>query len=169
MADKLLQIVSNRPTEVEATVVSAGAGNAGDAVALGSDGKLDLSVMPTGIGPDITSLIASEALSGGDFVNVWNDAGTPKVRKADATAAGKEADGFVLDAVLSGASASVYHEGANTSLSGLTIGARYYLSTTPGAATLTPGSATGNVLQYLGRAVSATKLVFEADEGIVRA
>jgi hypothetical protein len=38
-------------TLVEGTSVSAGVPNAGDIVALGPTGKLDLSVLPTGTGP----------------------------------------------------------------------------------------------------------------------
>ena len=52
MADKVLQVHPslNIPYEVEATVVSAGAGNAGDVVGLDATGKIDVSVLPTGIG-----------------------------------------------------------------------------------------------------------------------
>jgi hypothetical protein len=46
MADKPLQIVSDIPTEVEATVVSAGAANAGELVALDANGRLDESLLP---------------------------------------------------------------------------------------------------------------------------
>jgi hypothetical protein len=169
MADKPLQVVAGRVTEVEAKTTSAGAGDAGKIPALDGTGRLDPSMMPVGVAADVTVVPASEALSAGDYVNLWNDAGTMKARKADATSAGKEADGFVIAAVANGANASVYHEGGNTALSSLTLGARYYLATTPGAGTTTPPDGAGNVLQYLGRAVSTTKLVFEADEGIVQA
>lgn len=169
MADKPIHLVSGRLTQVEATVSSAGVGNAGDIVALDGTGKLDLTVMPVGLGADLKSIIASESLASGDFVAVWNDTGTPKARKADATTAGKEADGFVKDAVTSGQSALVYFEGANTSLTGLTPGARYYLHTTAGGVSSTPPSASGNVVQYLGRAISTTELSFEPDVGILLA
>lgn len=166
---KPLQLNGGRVTEVEAQQVSAGAGDAGKIVALNSAGQVDQSMMPTGIGPDTSSMAASETLAAGDFVNIWNDGGTPKVRKADATTAGKEADGFVLAAVAAAATALIYHEGGNTQLAGLTPGARYYLHTTAGLSSLAAPAASGNVVQFLGRAVSATKLVFEADEGIIRA
>lgn len=170
MAEKTIQLVGGRLTEVEATVTSAGAGNAGDVVALDNTGRLDTSVMPIGIGADTTTVAASENLSAGDFVNIWNDGGTPKARKAIADAAGKEACGFVLEAVTAPANASVYHEGTNTQLTGLTAGARYYLSAaTAGTATATPPSSTGNVVQFLGVAVSATGLTYEASEGVIRA
>lgn len=169
MADKPIQLVSGRLTQVEATVISAGAGNAGDVVALDSSGRLDTTVMPVGVGADTKSVTASENLTGGDFVTIWNDTGTVKARKADATTAGKEADGFVLSAVTSGQSALVYFEATNTALSSLTPGARYYLSTSAGQVTTTPPSSSGNVVQYVGRAISTTELSFEPDAGVVLA
>lgn len=132
-----------------------------------SDGTLDLSIMPTGIGPDTATITASEGLAAGDLVNVWNDSGTEKVRKADATAEGKEAHGFVLSAFAGAAAALVYFEGKITGLSSLTPGARYYLSaSSPGVLTATPPSSAGNVVQYVGTAVSATVLSFEPNDAI---
>ncbi len=169
MADKPLQVIGGRITEVEAKTSSAGAGDSGKVAALDVTGRLDVSMMPVGVTPEVTIVTTSEGLAAGDFVNIWDSTG-PKARKADATAAGKEAVGFVLAAFTASTSATVYHEGANTSLSGLTVGARYYLSAaSPGTPTTTPPDAAGNVLQFLGHAVSTTKLVFEADEGIVQA
>jgi hypothetical protein len=125
-------------------------------------------MMPTGIGADTTVIAASEALSAGDYVNIWDDAGTPKVRKADASTV-KPADGFVKDACSSGANATVYHEGANGQHTGLTGGARYFLSsTTPGGVTTTPPSASGSIVQFIGKATSATSINFEAAAPIER-
>lgn len=169
---KFVKMSAGRMVEeaVESVTTTAGASDADKLVRLAGDGKLDPSLMPTGLGADVLTVTASENLAAGDFVNIWNDASTAKVRKADATAAGKEADGFVLDAVTSGQSASVYFEGRNTSLTGLTIGARYYLSASAaGAVTATPPSATGNVVQFLGRASNATSLAFEATDGVILA
>ena len=132
-----------------------------------SDGTLDPSVMPTGIGPDTATIEASESLAAGDLVNVWNDSGTEKVRKADATSEGKEVSGFVLSGVSSGASALVYLEGRITGLSGKTPGARQYLSaSSPGAMTETAPSSAGNVVQFVGVAISATVVSFEASDPI---
>ncbi len=122
---------------------------------------------PSGPGAAMVSIVASEALSAGNVVNVWLDGSTPKVRKADATMAGKEADGFVLEAVNSGGDATVYFEGLNHELTALTPGSRYYLATTAGTITANAPSVTGNVLQYVGRAVSTTSLTFAPDEGTV--
>ena len=59
MAQKPIQLVNGVLTQVEATVVSAGAGDAGEVVALDSTGKIDLSVLPLGIGADVKILVAS--------------------------------------------------------------------------------------------------------------
>ena len=123
--------------------------------------------MPVGIGTDTKTIAASEALASGDWVNVWNSTGA-KVRKADATTAGKEAHGFVLAAVSSGGNALVYFEGTNTQVSGQTPG-RVYLQTTAGTGGATIPSASGNVVQNLGVAVSATEVNFERGTPVVLA
>lgn len=169
---KFISLVNGRLHEeaLESVSASTGAADADQLVRLGSDGKINESMLPNGIGADAMSMPASENLAGGDFVNVWDDAGVASVRKADATAAGKEADGFVLDAVASGQPATVFFEGRNSGATGLTVGARYYLSATaPGAATTTPPAATGNVVQFLGRATTPTSLAFEATDGVILA
>lgn len=163
---KYLARVSGRIKEVLGIATSAGAGDAGKIPQLDGTGRLDASLMPVGIGADTAVMVASEALAAGDVVNVWNNAGTRNVRKADGTAEGKEAHGFVSSAFSASASATVFFEGRITGLTGLTIGGRYYLSTTPGAATATPLAATGNVDQFLGNAVSATEINFEPDDGV---
>lgn len=168
-AKTFLRLVTGRKTEVAGIVTSAGAGNDGDIPALDSTGRLDVSVMPVGITPESKSVIASEALSAGNMINVYSNAGTLNARKADATAAGKEANGFVLAGVSSLAAATVFFEGTNTQLSGLTVGSRYFLDTTAGAVTTTPPAASGNVAQYIGVALSATEISFEPDDGVIRA
>jgi hypothetical protein len=169
-AKKYLAMIAGRIAEVAGITSSAGAADDGKIPALDSSGRLDPTFMPVGIGADTATITASENLSGGDYVNTWDDGGTLKARKADATTSGKESDGFVLDAVSSGQPALVYFEGRNTALSGLTIGARYYLSAAiPGAPTVTPPSASGNVVQYLGRAISTTSMAFEATDGVILA
>lgn len=158
-AKKFLRLVSGVITEVLGIQSSAGAANAGDIVALDDTGRIDGSMMPVGIGADTATITASETLAAGDFVNIWNNSGA-KVRKADATTAGKEAHGFVLSAVTSGNPATVYFEGTNTQVTGQTPGA-VYLQTTAGTGGATIPSASGNVVQQIGVAVSATAVNFE--------
>ena len=152
---------------VNSVTTSAGAGDSGKVVALDGAGKIDSTMMPTGVGADTQTITASEALSAGDLVNVHNSSGA-KVRKADATTAGKEAHGFVLAGVSNGASATVYFEGTITGLSSLTAGVQY-LSTTAGASTATAPSGSGNAVQRVGVATSATTLNFESQPPIILA
>jgi len=91
------------------------------------------------------------------------------VRKADASAAGKEAMGFVLAAVANAAAATVYFEGTDTQVSGQTAGPVYLSPTTPGAGTATAPSAAGQVVQRVGYATSATTVNFNAGLPIVLA
>jgi len=157
--------------EVEALQSSAGAADAGKIPSLGTDGRISETMMPTGVGADVTVLAASENLAAGDYVNIWNDAGTAKVRKADASTT-KPADGFVKDAVTSGADATVYHEGGNDQHTGLTPGSRYFLSaTTPGGVVLATSlpTASGSIVQFIGKATSDTTINIEAAAPIERA
>ena len=158
-AKKFLRLVNGVLTEIFGVQTSAGAGNAGDLVSLDNSGRIDNSMMPVGIGADTSTISASETLAAGDWVNVWNNSGA-KVRKADATTAGKEAHGFVLAAVTSGNPATVYFEGTNTQVTGQTPGP-VYLQTTAGTGGATIPSVSGNVVQSIGVAVSATAVNFE--------
>jgi hypothetical protein len=164
-----LRILAGVISELEALVQSAGAGDAGKVVALDPTGKLDVTMMPVGVGPETKSLVAGENLAAGNLINIYNDGGTVKARKADATTAGKEANGFVLSAFAIGVSALVYLWGLNTQLSALTGGSIYYLSTTAGAVTDTSPSGSGNVVQRVGRATAATELNFEPGPAVTLA
>lgn len=154
-------------TEVAATVTSAGAGDDGKIPALDSSGRLDSSMMPVGITADTAAVATSETLAAGDLVNIWNSTGA-KVRKADATVAGKEAHGFVLAAFTHPTTATVYFDGTNTGVTGLTPGPQF-LATTAGGATLTAPSGVGNVVQRVGFATAATALNFQSQTPITLA
>ena len=156
------------PSIVNAKTSSAGAVDAGKVVQLDGSGRLDSSVMPVGIGADTKVMIASEALAAGDFINVWSDASAFKVRKADATTGGKRAHGFVLSAVASGANATVYFEGENTAVTGMTPG-DVFLGTTAGRAQAAAPTGSGQAVQRVGVATSATSVNFEPSQPIVLA
>ena len=101
-------------------------------------------------------------------MDIYDNVGVATCRKADAATAGKYATGFVLEAVTSGANALVYFEGPNNQLTGLTSGQRLFLSASAaGTVTPTAPSASGNVVQYVGRAISATSMSFEPAQPIV--
>ena len=145
---------------VNGKVASAGAGDAGKLVVLDASGRIDLTALPVGIGADVQLITTSEILAAGDYVNIWESAGA-KCRKADGTVSGKEAQGFVLAAFGSGVPATVYFEGTNTAVTGQTAG-NVFLSTTAGLGTATAPSASGNVVQRLGFATSATTVNFQS-------
>lgn len=166
--EKFLKLVSGVPTGQAAVQTSTGASDAGKIPALDATGKFDVTMMPVGIAAETDTATASEALSAGDFVNLYAATGF-KVRKADASVAGKYANGFVLAAVSNGAVATVYRiSQLNNQRTGMTPGAMQYLSvTTPGAAQETVPTVDGQVIQSLGIASSATSLIFAPSTPVV--
>lgn len=164
---KVIQINTNgTQQEYAGTTASSGASNAGDFPALDSNGKLDVTFMPTGFGQDAVNATAGEALAAGDFV-YFTSTGT--VMKADASAIAKQARGYVTAAVANGAQATVFFDDSNGGLSGLTPGATYYLdAANPGKATATAPTGTGKIVQELGFASSATNMRVNIQEPIVR-
>lgn len=164
MADKYIKNNAGQLAEVEATVTSAGAGDSGKIVALDVSGRLDSTVMPTGIGAQTIALPASEALTAGNLINIWTDTGTIKARKADASNA-RRAHGFVIAGVSSGATATVYLDGTITGLSSLTGGTIYYLGTN-GAVTATAPSTATHISQEIGPALSTSSIDFEPRQPI---
>jgi len=164
-ANKYLSLTAGKIKEVIATVTSAGAGDANKIVALDAAGKLDVSILPAGVAAEVTVVASFENLTAGEFVNIFLDSAVAKARKADATTNAKTAHGFVLANVTAPANATVYRiSTTNTALTGLTIGSDYFLSTTPGGVTTTAPSATGNIVQPLGRATLTTSMVFTNEQ-----
>jgi len=169
MAQKPLQLVNGKITQVEGKVVSAGSGDAGAIVALDSSGRVDVSVLPVGVGPDVALILASENIGAGKYVNIWNNTGTPNVRLAD-NSNSRDAHGFLKDAVTSGNTATVYFEGTNDDLGGLTPGNRIYLGTAGGITNTPPTFAGGAAIsQFVGYAISATEINTDIDDEIVLA
>lgn len=171
-ADRIPALNANGVLDLSITngkVISAGAADSGKLAALDASGRLDTTVMPPGIGADTASITASEALAAGDLVNIWNNAGTANARKADGSTSGKEAHGFVLSAVSNGAAATVYFEGTNTQCTGLTPGGQFLSASTPGKSVAAAPSASGNVVQRVGFAISATAMNFQSQPPVVLA
>ena len=163
-AKSYIRRVAGVNTNTAAVIVSAGATNDGDLVALDASGRLDASVMPNGFGQNTTTAVATEAIGAGKLVNVYSGG----VRLADATAVGKEANGFVIAAVANAATATIYLPGNEMALTGLTPGTRYFLSAaSPGDYTATSPSAAGNVSMSIGVAVSATEMIFDPEDAPV--
>jgi len=167
MAIKRLINVNTNGTQQEYSGVttSTGVANANDIPALDSNGRLDASFMPVGFGQDAITATAGEALAAGDFV--YFD-GTGNVLKADATAIAKQARGYVNSSVTNGGSATVFFDDTNTGKTGLTAGATYFLDTISGGITTTPTTTTGQIVQEIGFATSATSLRVNIQEPIIR-
>lgn len=163
MAQKFKTLQNGRDALKEAIVVSTGVAEAGAIPALDSTGRFDESLMPVGIVADVKLMETTEDLNAGNYVNIYNATGVQKVRLADASN-DRPAHGFVKEAFLTGAQAKIYFEGANDDLAGLTIGARYYLSTA-GAISPTPRS-TG-IHQFVGIAISGTEINTDIDDETV--
>ena len=163
MADKYMTLENGKRKLEEASDSSAGAANAGDIVALNSAGQIDASMLPT---TGTKNIEVGEAVSAGDFVEIYDDGGTTKIRPAD-NSNGREANGYVLDSGAPAATVNVYFDGANSGLSGLTVGSRYYLSTA-GDVTATPldPATESGIHQFLGVASSATELCVQIEDCI---
>lgn len=165
---RLLSLVAGKFTEYVAVITSGGASSSGQIVALNAAGAVDITMMPSGVAADVVTLTASEAIAAGAFVNIWNNAGTPGVRNADGSTTGKQADGFVLAAIASAASGTVYLSGVNTGVTGQTAGLVYLSDTTAGSSTATAPTTAGHTLQQLGIAISATSIQFDPQAPITR-
>jgi hypothetical protein len=153
--------------EVDSIVTSSGAADAGKIPELNSEGLLDISFFPEGVGStnsgtgfSPSNILASEDISAGSLVNIYNDSGA-KCRKAMATSFEMEAHGYILTAVSSGQMAGVYFGGTNNRVTGLSIGKQYLSVDIPGICTTTVASGSGNIVQKVGFATSATSMDFK--------
>lgn len=125
--------------------------------------------LPTGVLVEAIVLPTTEILAAGALVNIFNNAGTPSCRNAVATSVAKSANGYVLAGFGSGASATVYLAGQNTPMQATVANAGpvFLSAATPGAATLTPPAAAGNVVQRVGVAYSTTAMQFNPGQPFV--
>lgn len=168
---KFLRLLTNGNISEEKPIVESTGNTDADKIPVtDATGKLDISLFPTGIDVAAKNTVASETLSAGDFVNLFDDAGTIKARLADAEN-NRPAVGFVLKNIAANATGLVYSQGINTQLSGLQAGNKYFLSNTPGEVSNTPIIESGDLkagtfVQVLGIAISGTELRFEFDDPI---
>jgi hypothetical protein len=163
--NRFLGLANGVKTWFTAIQTSTGAADAGKIPGLDSAGRLHSSMMPVGIGAATQSITASEALVAGDFINIFDNAGTPNVRKAD-NSNNRPAMGFVTAAVANAATATVFLGGPNNARSGLTPGLLYFLGTAGGVTSTAP-SAANNLIQEIGVASNATTIQFDYDAPIV--
>ena len=154
----------------EATTSTGGTGQENKVPNLGTSGRLAESMMPLGIGTDTVVAPASEGLSAGDMINLFNDSGTVKMRKADAGTNQYQAHGFVKEAVVSGNDGTAYLGGiVSGTFDAGDIGNPVFAGDTPGQATVTPVSGSGKLHQVIGTVISTTEFDFECDQPVVLA
>ena len=153
-----LDLVTGRPTRVTPLTVSAGAADALKIVQTNSAGQIDGTLLPGGIGPDTVSVMAGSALTAGQQVTIFNNAGTANVRPAIATSLSTESHGYVTAAVALNAMATIFFDDNNTAVTGLTPGVQYLSATVAGGVSITPPSTAGQIVQRVGIATSATSL-----------
>jgi hypothetical protein len=159
-SNKFLTLVAGVQTLVTAIAASVGVGDANKVVMTDSAGRLDSSLMPSGIGAQTITATATEALVAGDWVNI-----TPTgVRKAD-NSNNRPAHGFVLASFANAATATIHTSGLNTAKTGLTAGTRYFLGTA-GSQTATAPTTAGTIVQTVGVATNATTIPFDFEAPI---
>jgi hypothetical protein len=154
-SNKFLTLVAGVQTLVTAIAASVGAGDANKVVMTDSAGRLDSSLMPSGIGAQTITATATEALAAGDWVNIT----TAGVRKAD-NSNNRPVHGFVLVSVANAAIATVHTAGLNTAKTSLSAGTQYFLGTA-GSQTSTAPTAAGTIVQTVGVAINATTIAFD--------
>lgn len=145
---------------------TTGSSDSGKIISTNSDGVLDSSMLPKGIGLDVYSAITSVTLTPYQMVTIYNNAGVSTVKLAQANAVGTEAIGYVKDTYAIGDTALVYIEG-EFDTSGATVNTDYFLSdTVAGEITSTAPSSSSTFIQRIGRCYDIGKVRFEQDDVI---
>lgn len=164
------------------TLGTAAASNVGDFATAAQGVKADSAVQPAGLAPyaktadlpavptktsDLTNdsgfvtastpVIASEPLTAGDWVSLWDSGGDARVRKSDHASLDKEVDGYVLVGVAAGAVAEVFTSGMNTAVVGQQLGPVFAAAAGAGSASAGAGAA---FAQRIGTAVRPDAVVF---------
>lgn len=113
-------------------------------------------------GSGFPSLLASETITPGDYVNVFSGG----VRRASSTDLTKQAHGFVTGSYVATNPVVVFYSGLNTNVSGLTAGAIYFLSAS-GTENTVPPTATAQLSQQIGVAISTTAVLVNFGPAII--
>ena len=105
---------------------------------------------------------ASELIPYGAAINLWNNGGILMAQNANATTHTKPCQGFcsTIGGIAVGTAGEVILNAGIARLSGLTLGANYYLSGTNGLLTTVPLTGAGNIEQFCGVAIDSTHLSF---------
>jgi hypothetical protein len=158
-------VTAGSPNTLSRDIVTASS-NGGAAINLNGTSTVWCDATSMVLGIDFEIVTASEAIFAGAIVSLWSNSGVLNVQKANATDTTEPADAFAPLAIGNGAAGIVVFNGVNTAISGLTPGVRQYLSLTDGIVTATPPSSVGNIIQSVGVALSATRLMFRPAPGV---
>jgi hypothetical protein len=123
---------------------------------------------PMGIGLTLGALtllviVAGEAISACEFINVYDDSGTAKIRKAIASDPAKFASGFSPLAISNGDPGIVLFFGRNAAVGGSvsTPASQVWLSDSVGGGFQTTAPTTaGHIVQSLGPAIPGVGIIF---------
>lgn len=107
-----------------------------------------------------TPMRVSDAVTAGDFVNVWDNGGLFFVRPAIANVDGKEAHGFVRESGAAGDIVTIYTDGYNDLLTGLAPGTNFLSPSVAGKATRDVPQNAGEFVQQIGAAVNENTIHF---------
>lgn len=162
-APKYIQrdVATGKLKEIAATETNA----AESIVSTGAGGTIDPSLLPD---EPVATFTAGENIAAGAMVYIKSDG---KVWNASAAAGGNQAHGFCIAGITSGNPGTVYlGNGRNTGVSGLTVGARYYLSTsTPGGVQSTVPTGAAALDQFIGYASAVGELDVTITDSIILA
>ena len=167
--EKFIQMTTGGNFTEKRGVQAGGSSNANKIAALDSAGKIANTMLPDGIGQDTIVVQASEALSAGQFVNIWKSGSDTRVRRASATSAITRADGFIKEDVASGSDATIFISGINTDVGGsINEGDKVFLGTNPGEGRSIPPTSANNIAQYLGVCTDDNTVAVDIRDFIIR-
>ena len=160
-------VASGKVTEVIATET----GPTPEAVvSTGPGGTIDPSLLPVS---GASTAITGEAIAAGAYVYIKmsGSPSAPTLFNAVWSSGGNQAIGFVLNSYPTpGTTATYYDGGQNTSVSGISVGERYYGDpTTPGGYTATVPTGAGVLSQFLGTGSESNTIESDIQDSIVLA
>lgn len=121
--------------------------------------QLIQTVLPGGQGGDIISFNATENIVLGAAVNLYNNAGVIAARNADSSVSTKMCHGFAPLPIAINTFGGINLGGQLIlGMSGLTVGANYWLAPSSGGIQTIPDTAAGHIEQFVGIALDATSL-----------
>jgi len=123
-----------------------------------------------GAGNDDLSALAGENLTAGNVVFIHTD-GTAKKALSTVSTMTSPAVGFAKNTAAAGAAVQIQRSGVIGGFSGLTVGSQVFVDegTSYGGITQTAPSTSGDRVQCVGTAISATEIAVQIDAGFIHA